>query len=130
MIKMVYCIRKRADISDEDFHTYWRDKHGTFVRGYAQTIRAKKYIQCHTMNTPLNEMLATSRGTQTPPYDGVTEIWWESEEDFLAGNGWPEGLEAGKKFVEDEANFVDFSQSRVFVTEEHVVFDFSSQNEG
>lgn len=127
MIKFVYCIRKRADLSDEEFRTYWREQHGTFIRSLAKTIRAKKYIQSHTLNTPVNEELVRSRGLDTtPPYDGVTEIWWESIDDFLVGVNSPEGMEAAQQYVADEANFVDFSQSRAFLTEEYVVFDFSS----
>ena len=131
MIKLVYCIRKRANLTDEEFHTYWREKHGAFIRSLAKTIRAKKYIQCHTMNSPINEELVRSRGLDTtPPYNGITEIWWESMEEFLAGVNSPEGIEAAQRYIADEANFVDFSQSRAFLTEEHVVFDFSSEHEG
>lgn len=129
MIKYVYCIRKRADMTDEQFHTYWRDQHGAFIRSLAKVLRAKKYIQSHTMNTPINEELVRSRGLDTPPYDGVTEIWWDSMEDFLASVNSPEGIEAAQKYIADEANFVDFSQSRAFLTEEHIVFDFSSESE-
>jgi len=25
MIKYVYCLRKRADLTDEEFHTYWKE---------------------------------------------------------------------------------------------------------
>lgn len=128
MIKFVYCIRKRIDLTDEEFRTCWREQHGTFIRSLAKTIRAKKYIQSHTMNTPINEELVRLRGLDpTPPYDGVTEIWWESMEDFLAGVNSPEGIEAAQRYVADEANFVDFSQSRAFLTEEYVIFDFSSE---
>lgn len=129
MLKFVYCIRKRSDLTDEEFRTYWREKHGAFIRSLAKTIRAKKYIQSHTMNTPINAELIRSRGLDaTPPYDGVTEIWWESMEDFLAGVNSPKGIEAAQRYVADEANFVDFSQSRAFLTEEHVIFDFSSED--
>lgn len=128
MIKFMYCIHKRTDLTDEEFRTYWREKHGTFIRSLAKTIRAKKYIQSHTMNTPINEELVRSRGLdRTPPYDGVTEIWWESMEDFLVGVNSPEGIEAAQRYIADEANFVDFSQSRAFLTEEYVIFDFSAE---
>jgi hypothetical protein len=41
----------------------------------------------------------------------------------------PEGIEVAKQYVADEANFVDFSQPRAFLTEEHTVFDFSAYSE-
>lgn len=126
MIKFVYCIRKRAGLTDEEFHTYWREKHGAFIRSLAKVIRAKKYIQSHTLNTPINVELIRSRGLNAQTYDGVTEIWWDSMEEFLAGVNSPEGAEAAQKYVADEANFVDFSQSCAFLTEEYTVFDRSS----
>lgn len=129
MIKFVYCIRKKADLSDAEFHTFWRDVHGPFIRNLAKTLRATKYVQSHTLNTPINAEIAKSRGLEPAPYDGITEIWWESMEDFLAAVSTPEGQEAAKQYIADptvgEINFVDFAQSRAFLTEEHTVFDHS-----
>jgi hypothetical protein len=34
----------------------------------------------------------------------------------------PQGVEAQTKLIEDEARFIDFSKSRVFMTEEHQIF--------
>lgn len=65
MIKFVYCIRKRADLSDEEFHTYWREKHGAFIRSLTKVLRAKKYIQSHTISTPINMELVRGRGLDT-----------------------------------------------------------------
>jgi uncharacterized protein (TIGR02118 family) len=130
MIKFVYCIRKRADLTDEEFRNFWRDTHGPFIRSIAKTLGATKYIQSYTLNTSVNEEIVKSRGLDSPSYDGITEIWWESIEDFLAAISTPEGQEAARQYITDpkvgEVNFVDFSQSRAFLTEEHTVFDFSS----
>ena len=54
MIKFVYCIRKRADLSNEEFHNFWCDVHGPFIRNLAQTLKATRYIQSHTIDTPVN----------------------------------------------------------------------------
>jgi uncharacterized protein (TIGR02118 family) len=129
MIKFVYCICKRADLSNEEFQTYWKEKHGAFIRSLAKTIHAKKYIQSHKMDTPINAELVKSRGLEPLAYDGITEIWWDNMEEFLAGVNSPEGIEAAQQYVADEANFIDFAQSRAFLTEEHTIFDFSSEDE-
>lgn len=129
MIKFVYCICKRANLSNEEFQTYWRENHGTFIRSLAKTIRAKKYIQSHKMDTPINAELVKSRGLEPLAYDGITEIWWDSMEEFIAGVNSPEGIAAAQQYVADEANFVDFSRSRAFLTEEYTIFDFSSADE-
>lgn len=66
----------------------------------------KKYIQSHTLNTPLNEGLRTSRG-MLPEYDDVAEAWFESEEALMEGMSSPEGQKLGAALLEDEGNFID-----------------------
>jgi hypothetical protein len=34
-----------------------------------------------------------------------------------------EGAQAGARLLEDEAKFIDFTKSTIFLTEEHVIFD-------
>lgn len=123
MIKLTYAIRKRPDLSDAEFRRYWRDVHGPFVATLAKTVNAKRYVQSQLLDTPINDVLRQSRGHTVKPFDGVTEIWWDSEEAFMAGNGSPEGLKAGEQFVKDEANFVDHANSVSFITREHEVFN-------
>ena len=122
MVKLVYCLRKRADISSEEFHRYWLNDHGPRVRKLAEAIKAKKYVQSHTLAPELNQMFRESRGL-AEPYDGITEVWWEDLESLKAGMESESGSEAHKVLLEDEAKFIDFSQSRVFMTEEHTIFD-------
>jgi len=123
MIKLVYCLRKRADVQDAEFHRYWLENHGPLVRGFAQAIGARKYIQSHTVLPALNEAFAASRDLATA-YDGITEVWWDDAAALEAGMGTAEGQEAHRRLKEDEAKFIDFSQSRVFMTEEHEIFNY------
>jgi uncharacterized protein (TIGR02118 family) len=123
MIKLVYCLRKRADVPAAEFHRYWLENHGPLVRGFAQAIGARKYIQSHTVLPALNAALAASRDL-APAYDGITEVWWDDAAALEAGMGTAEGQEAHRRLKEDEAKFIDFSQSRVFMTEEHEIFNY------
>jgi uncharacterized protein (TIGR02118 family) len=123
MIKLVYCLRKRADVPAAEFHRYWLENHGPLVRGFAQAIGARKYIQSHTVLPALNEAFAASRDL-APAYDGITEVWWDDAAALEAGMGTAEGQEAHRRLKEDEATFIDFSQSRVFMTEEHEIFNY------
>ena len=122
MVKLVYCVRKRAELSLEVFRKYWLEQHGPLVLRLAEALHAKKYIQSHTIEPEINDALVKSRGL-APPYDGITEVWWEDIESFNTALSSPAAQEAHKALIEDEAKFVDFSQSRVFMTEEHVIFD-------
>ena len=52
-----------------------------FFMENADAMRARKYVQSHTLDTALNEGLRSSRGMMAE-YDGVAEVWFESEQDF------------------------------------------------
>lgn len=123
MVKIVYIVRKRDDVPAAQFHKYWLENHGPLVRSFAKVIRARKYIQSHTIAPELSAEFAKSRG-MPDAYDGITEVWWDNIEDLTAGMNSPEGQEAGRKLIEDEAKFIDFKRSYLFLTEEHVIFDY------
>ena len=123
MIKIVYCVKRRADVAPAEFHKYWLEKHGPLVRSFAKTMRARKYIQSHTIEPEQNVALAASRG-MLPAFDGITEVWWDSMEDFRAGGATPEGQAAGRALIEDESKFIDLTGSHLFLTEEHTIFDY------
>jgi len=125
MIKLVYCLRKRDDVDHASFYRYWLEEHGPLVKSVAGAIGASRYVQSHTILPELNETMVVSRGLQTP-YDGVTEVWWETMSALEHGMSSPEGVAAQTQLIEDEARFIDFSQSRVFMTEEHHIFNKTS----
>ena len=121
MLKFVYCVRRRPELSVEEFRKYWLEKHGPFVRSFSKQLRAKRYVQSHTLDTPLNGAAQQPRGTK-PPYDGITEIWWDKAEDLIAALSTPEGQEINRKLAEDEARFCDLPNCSVFFAEEHTIF--------
>ena len=122
MIKLVYVITRRSDLSHEAFADYWLNRHGPLVASHAETLRLRKYVQSHLFDHPSNEGMRAARG-MLQPVDGITEVWWDSLEDFQAAYATPGGAVAGAALAEDEAKFIDFSRSAVFLTEEHSIFD-------
>ena len=105
-------------MSREEFKDYWMNKHGPFFMENAGAMWAKKYVQSHTLDTPLNEGLRSSRGMR-PEYDGVAEVWFESEEELMDGMSSPEGQKLGAALLEDEGNFIDHSKSSAFIVKEY-----------
>lgn len=120
MIKLVYCVTKRADLSKDAFSKYWFERHAALMRQLAGTLGVVKYTQSHTLATPLNEELPQQRRME-PPYDGITEVWYESLEALEKKFQDPAFREARALLIQDEANFVDFSRSRVFFTDEREI---------
>lgn len=120
MIKLVYCLRRRPELSLTEFQAYWREKHAPLVAKHAETLRIKRYVQSHTQDTPLNTAMRSTR-PGPEPYDGVAELWWDGIEDFTAGAATPEGRDAARELLEDERRFIDISQSPIWVAEENPV---------
>jgi uncharacterized protein (TIGR02118 family) len=122
MIKLVYVIVRREGMPVEDFRDYWLTRHGPLVAAQAQALKLRKYVQSHPFDDPASEGMRAARGMRGPA-DGVTEVWWDSLEDFQSAYATPEGAHSGRILAEDEARFIDFEKSAVFITEEHVIFD-------
>ncbi|HEV2842841.1 MAG TPA: EthD domain-containing protein [Chthoniobacterales bacterium] len=124
MVKLVYCLRRLADVSPEEFYRYWLNTHAPKVKDAAEAMRALRYVQSHTCEAELNQAFVALRGL-APAYDGITEVWWNSIEDLKAAMATPVAAEAMALLQEDESHFIDFSQSCVFMTTEHLIFDRS-----
>ncbi len=120
MIKLVFCLRRLPHLSFEDFQRYWLEQHGPRVRNHASTLRIKRYVQVHTLDSPVNEAMRRSRNAEEP-YDGVAELWWDSVEDLAAATASPEGRAASRELFEDERKFIDFARSALCVGEEHPI---------
>lgn len=118
MIKFVMCITRHPDMTRDEFKDYWKNNHGPFFMQNAAAMNAKKYVQSHIVDTPLNEGLRASRG-MLPAYDGVAEVWFESEETLMQGMSSPEGEKLAAALLEDEGNFIDHAKSTAFIVEEH-----------
>ncbi len=112
------CLTRHPDITREEFKEYWMEKHGPFFMSNAEAMGAKKYVQSHTINSTLNEGIKASRG-MLPEYDGVAEVWFESEETLMEGMSSPEGQKLGALLLEDEKNFIDHSRSSAFIVKEY-----------
>ncbi len=128
MIKLVYCVRKRKDMSQAAFSRYWLERHGPLVRSLAEALGARRYVQSHTIEPEMNDALLKSRGL-SEPYDGITELWWDDIERYKATAHSPAAREARRALLEDEANFIDFAQSRIFLTQEHMIFDLPAEHQ-
>ena len=125
MIKLVYVVKKRADISEKDFHEYWLKTHGPLVRGFAKSMRAKKYVQSHIVFEDAGRQIRGTRPKMKETYDGITEVWWDTLEDFSSGGAVQERAEAARALLEDESKVIDFEHSSIFLTEEHEIFDYT-----
>ncbi len=108
MVKLIYCITKKAGLSDEEFFRYWENIHGPIG---ARIPRVRRLVQSHRVSVPGDQ-----RG---PDYDGMVELWFDDVEALLAARQSAEW----KASSEDEANFLDRKRVAYFVSEEHIILD-------
>ncbi len=122
MIKLTFCLRRRPDLSVEEFHRYWKDVHGPLVAERAAALGIRRYQQVHTLDVGgLHQALQARNGGAPAPYDGIAEIWIDSLEDFTAGS--PEARRAAAELLEDERRFIDLPNSPMWLGETHVFVD-------
>ena len=120
MIKLVFCLRRRPDLSREEFQHYWRETHAPLVREHADVLRIRRYVQVHTLPPEAHVALRASRGAPEE-YDGVAELWWDSLEDLAAATMSDDGQRAAAALLEDERRFIDLAHSPLFLAEEHEI---------
>src|ERR1700730_4212992 len=119
MVKLFFPLRHHANQTLEQAQLYWRTNHGPIIRGLAAGNGLKKYFQVHRFEDPIEQQLRTSRGTRVPPYTGHAEAWIDRASQVAT----PESRRAGAIAVEDEANFIDFANSSMWIGKERVVID-------
>jgi hypothetical protein len=79
-----------------------------------------RYIQVHALDDEINARMAAQRdGVMEPRYDGVAELWWESEEELAAAAATPAGRAAGAALLEDEGRFIDLANSPLWLAHEY-----------
>src|SRR5580698_7290350 len=121
VIKLTFCLRRKAGLSLADFQDYWLNKHGPLVKSLQPALGMVRYVQLHRLPGDLADGMRRVRSAPEP-YDGVAELWWESEETYRAARRNPEAREAGRKLLEDEARFIDLPRSPLWLGREEVIY--------
>jgi hypothetical protein len=122
LVKLFFCLRHPANQTLEEAQLYWRTSHGPTIRGVAGGMRMRRYLQVHRFEDDLEQQLRASRGTRVAPYTGHAEAWFDRADLATVGNS-PEGRRAMQIAVEDEAKFIDFANSSMWIGKERVFVD-------
>lgn len=120
MVKLTFCLRRLPHLTLAEFQDYWLNKHGPLVRRLRPALGMVRYVQLHRFDGDLADGMRKVRGAPEP-YDGVAELWWESEEAFRAARKNPGAREAGRLLLEDEAKFIDLTNSPLWLNREQPI---------
>lgn len=100
MLKFTILLRKRADLSHEEFVQYHKTQHAPLFTALPEVRQyVRRYVQGHTQ--PLN-----LPGLPPPAYDGTTELWFDSAADIGKVFESPRYLAVIRP---DEAKFLDLA---------------------
>lgn len=119
MLRLVFALRRKAGLSLEDFQSYWREQHGPLVARYATDLGVRRYVQVHTLDDPFNAAASASRGGMEAPFDGVAELWFDSEAAVAQTLQSDAGAAAGAALLADEATFIDLPQSPLWLSHDY-----------
>lgn len=128
MVKLVFCIHRQSHLTHEEFLRYWLDEHGRLAISLVKDLRVRRYVQLHTIETPLNDLFAAPRDA-LDPFDGIVELWFDSLEVVEEMIATRPGRRAGKLLLEDERNFIDLDRSHIFFAREHELITLDSTAE-
>jgi uncharacterized protein (TIGR02118 family) len=122
MIKIMFLLVKREDMTEQQFHRYWLQQHSPLVDARSDDMGMRRYVQSHLIPSPMTSALELARAWAPNPFNGVAEVWWDSEEAMAAAFATPRGADAGEKLAEDEKQFLDH-RTLVLMTREYLIFD-------
>jgi uncharacterized protein (TIGR02118 family) len=116
-VRLTAALRRAAGISREEFRRHWREVHGPLALANPDVFGFRHYVQLHTPDDA--ESFAPALARRAPaPFDGVSEIWRDE------ATADPDRAASVRQMImEDEARFVDFANSPLWLGRVEVVID-------
>jgi uncharacterized protein (TIGR02118 family) len=109
---MLFFLKRRPDVSAEEFHRYWREKHGPL---FAKSAVARRYCVRYEQNHAIPENTEVG-GLE---FDGISVMWFRTVEDLDAMRADPEYREV---VVRDGEAFIDLMAAKVMLTRDEEAF--------
>jgi len=117
MIRFISCIKRRDDVSIEEFRHFWNSlAFDELQERVSRVLGANRFQHSLTLAVEANDLIMDERGL-AEPFDGLIEYWWEQARDVLRLAESPEGRSALQDMRKYQAHFVDFAHSHAFFTE-------------
>ena len=117
MIRLITCLKRRDDISPEEFRRLWTD--ATFDELIARMVAltgAERYAKNLTLGVEANVLLMQERGL-AEPFDGIVEFWWHDAAHFDDLFNSEERKALMQEMQTCQRRFADLSASASFFTE-------------
>ncbi len=116
MIRLIYCITRREDVSVEDFRRHWNDSFVPMAERLASFYEAKDYRVSATLAVGANATIREMKGT-AEPHDGLLEMWWDNAATLMDKAGSDSAADLRAQVQALEAQFIDIDRSNLFFTD-------------
>ena len=117
MIRHIKCIRKKPELSDQEFRAFWNaPEYEDLNQQVATLAQAERYSRNLTLKVEATHRVIDDRGF-VDPFDAVIEFLWEDASQLMKLYDAPEAQELREKIADYESQFIDRSRSTAFFTE-------------
>ena len=117
MIRLITCLKKRADISPGKFREFWNaPEFEKLIERVVAHTGAELSARNLTLTVTANQLLMQDRGLDEP-FDGVLEYWWNDAAHFDTMYNDPDSKTLMGEMQEYQREFADISASVSFFTE-------------
>jgi uncharacterized protein (TIGR02118 family) len=111
MVKLITIVKRKSGITRNEFIQHWQQVHARMaIEDKSFWNRVRKYVQNYV----------TSADGQHAAWDGVVELWFDSQGELDAAFA---GQETKNGLIADLDNFIDQASMISVVTEENVLYD-------
>lgn len=117
-IKLSVIIKRRPDLTFEEFERHWNGPHADLVTSVPEFTRhVRRYVQAHLVNDYTGKDDSSKLQSQwgKADFDGIAELWFDNPDDMVAAFTEPKFLE---KIAPDDAKFVDQEATQLMVLRE------------
>jgi hypothetical protein len=117
MIRFINCVRRRADISSEEFRQFWNDpKFDAIINRVVVYTGAAGHVKDLTLMVEAN-VLMRERRAFGEPFDGVLEYSWNDASQLHSVLNSEQCSLLMQAMLEYQKQFVDLEKSCAFFTE-------------
>jgi len=117
MIRLITCLKRREDVSPEEFRRHWQDaEFDDLIRRTLDLTGAKRCAKNLTLSVAANTLLMQERGL-AEPFDGIIEYWWHDAANFEDLYNSEERKTLMQEMQDYQGRFADLAASTSFFTE-------------
>lgn len=117
MIRFINCVRKRQDISMDEFRRFWNSPEFDQMFGRLfLIIKPKGFAKNLTLQVSANQDIQEARGS-SDPFDATIEYWWDNATELMENWDTEDAIKFHDEMLEFQKQFIDVENCHAFFTE-------------